>query len=1123
MGRGEVPRNGFPEPGHLDNVAWPDKGEPDLLRVRLLGDVDLCYGRERLRGLESQRLRSLVAYLLLHCQAPQARQRLAFLLWPDSTDAQAMTNLRQLLHQLRRVVPDAERFFEVTTKTVQWRPNAPVSFDVAEFELAADRAANARDDAGRRSALEEAAALYGGDLLPRSYEEWVIADREHLRQRNSEILEQLTCCLEEAGDHSAAIRYAEMLLRQDPLHEATYRRLMRLHSASGERTRALRVYHTCVAMLEHELGVEPGPLTQKAYDDLLRFKSFSASPPSASAAGFATPALVGRQAEWERSVAAWQEAAAGRAQLLLVLGEAGLGKTRLVEELERWCVRQRIATARSRAYAAEGRLAYAPIVEWLRSDALRPGLSKLDPVWLSEIAQLMPELLPEHPGLSRPEPLTGAEQRQVLFEALGRGVLGGAQPILLVVDDLQWCDQETLEFLHYLVRFDPRAPLLVAATARPEEIGPQHAATALVAGLHGIERVVEIVLGPLDRTQVTTLAEQLGGRPLGPGLAERVYLETEGNPLFLVETVRAGLLAGAGGGSRVVHGAPTPDALVTLPPKVRSVIQSRLAALSPAATELVAVAATVGRAFTYEVLAQASGHDEDTLVAGLDELWRRRIVREHGLHAYDFSHDKIREVAYAGVGPARRRRLHVAVAGALMTLHAGDLDPVSGQLAAHHDRAGRPEQAIPYYRQAAEVAQRVFANEEALPHLTRALELLEQLPPGGERDEQELAVRVAVGVPLVALRGYAAPATRDNYARADELCTRLARPSSPPALRGLALASILAAELDRALELGRRILELAESEGDPLLVVEGHYVLGVTTFWRGELAASREHLEQAIARYRPEDHRAHVSLFAQDPKVVCLCRLAFTLWYLGRPGDSARATEESLALGEALGHPYSLAYALGWAAWLSMERRETENAKEFTRALAAMSAERGLTYWGAWAEILLGWAEALGGRPEAGVELIAGGQEQMAAIGTTVIRTISSSLLAQAHALAGQPGTALAIVREALEETERTGVYYLEAELHRLRGEFLLAVGGAAASPEAEVALRHALDVARLQGARLLELRAAISLARCRAASGLPKKMADARRILEHVLETLPEPPHVTELEQAREFLRPSG
>jgi DNA-binding SARP family transcriptional activator len=262
--RGAVLLKGFPNPSHLYEVSWRDEAEPEVLNVRLLGDVDLRLGQQRLHGLESPRVQSLLGFLILRRQAPQARQRLAFLLWPDSTEAQAKTNLRQLLHHLRRALPDADRFLEVTSGTVQWRPDAPVHLDVADFEQAAAQAEATDAEAERRAALEQAAAAYGGDLLPGCYEEWVLPERERLRQLNVEVLEQLATQLEKAGDYPAAIRYGEMLLRCDPVHEATYRRLMRLHSRSGERARALRVYHTCATVLERELGVEPGPPTRSS-------------------------------------------------------------------------------------------------------------------------------------------------------------------------------------------------------------------------------------------------------------------------------------------------------------------------------------------------------------------------------------------------------------------------------------------------------------------------------------------------------------------------------------------------------------------------------------------------------------------------------------------------------------------------------------------------------------------------------------------------------------------------------------------------------------------------------------------------------------------------------------------
>ncbi len=1095
-----------------------------MLTVRLLGEVDLRLGRERVPGLDSPRLKSLLAYLLLHRHAPQARSRLAFLHWPDSTEAQARTNLRQLLHHLRRALPDADRLLEITPGTVQWRLQAPVHLDVADFEQTAAEAAGAVTEAERRAALEQAAAAYGGELLPGSYEEWILLERERLRQRNVEVLEELASGLEDTGEYASAIRYGEMLLRCDPVHEATYRRLMRLHSRSGERARALRVFHTCSTVLERELGVEPGPHTRELYAELLRLEPAGEGLGASGAPTFAAAPLIGRHAEWQRAVGAWHDATAGRAQLLVVTGEAGLGKTRLVEELERWCARQGVATARTRAYAAEGRLAYAPVADWLRSETLRPGLAKLEPIWLSEITRLLPELLSDHPDLRRPEPLSAGEQRQRLFEALARGALRGAHPLLLVIDDLQWCDQETLEFLHYLVRFDPGAPLLVAATVRSDEIGPQHGATALLAGLGGLEKLVEISLVPLDPADVSALGEQLSEKPLPPEAAERLYRETEGIPLFVVETVRAGLLVAPQEGPVGTATPPAQPGPSRLPPKVRSAIQGRLSRLSPEAGQLVSVAATVGREFSSEVLAAASGLAEDTVVAGLDELWRRRIIREHGLHAYDFSHDKIREVAYGEVGPARRRQLHLAVAGALGALHARDLGPVSGRLAAHYDQAGRPEPAVLHYQQAAAVAQGVFASQEVVPLLTRGLGLLEQLPSGVARDDQELAMREALGVALVALQGYNSPATTENYTRADELCLQLGRSSSPPVLRGLALAAIESCKFDRAIELGERLLDLGRDGGEIYLEVEGRYLLGVTSFWNGNLAASRHHLEAAVATYRPEDHRLHVSRFAQDPKVICLCRLALTLWYLGCAAESAAAIEESLTLAEQLGHPMSHAYALSFASWLAGERGDLDATEQHAQGLETVSLEHGFVRWAPLGRIWLAWTEARRGKPKAGVERLLTGFQQMAEGGMHTDRSYFLLLLAQAEALAGHPAAAEEAITEALEQTARTGPLYLEAELHRVRAELLLASGAndGDAITEVEAALRKALAVSRQQGARLFELRAATSLTRWRTATGSPEQAAKARAILEQVLGSFPDTFGTSDLDEARQLLRPS-
>jgi len=409
------------------------------LHIQLLGDFRLVYDSTPVTSVNTARLQSLLAYLVLHRKAPQARHHLAFLFWPDSTEAQAHTNLRNLLYLLRQALPEADGFLHTDTQTLQWRAEAPFTLDVADFESAlaqAEQAGQTGDQVALRTALEEAVDLYGGELLPSCYDDWILPERERLSQAFIGALERLILLLEEGRDYRAAIGYAQRLLRHDPLHEATYRRLMRLQALSGDRAGALRTYHTCVTVLQRELAVEPSAATRQAYERLLQADRLPAPPPAAPAGLAAVWPLVGRHEEWAQLQAAWQAAAAGGPHFVLVKGETGIGKTRLAEELLQWADRQGIAQAKASCYAAEGGLAYAPVAAWLRALRLLPPL---EPVWRSEIARLLPELLVEQPDLPPPGPLTEAWQRRRFFEALARAILEGSQPLLLLMDaTMRW-------------------------------------------------------------------------------------------------------------------------------------------------------------------------------------------------------------------------------------------------------------------------------------------------------------------------------------------------------------------------------------------------------------------------------------------------------------------------------------------------------------------------------------------------------------------------------------------------------------------------------------------------------------------------------------------------------------
>ncbi len=540
------------------------------------------------------------------------------------------------MHLLRQALPHADCCLHCEHQALFWEPHVPYSLDVAEFEAAL-----------QAGALREAVALYRGDLLPECYADWIVPERERLRCLYISALDRLTQQAEEARDYRAALEYAQRLAREEPLNEVHCRSLMRLQLLIGDRAGALRAYHACAAVLRRELGVEPAPATQQLYAQALR-----GGRPPATALAPAGPdlPLIGRGQEWAQLLALWQSAAGGRPQLVLITGDVGIGKTRLAEELLTWADRQGYPAAHAACYAAEGNLPYAPIVAWLRSRPLPP----LPGPWRRELARPLPDV---GPG---PVETDAPWERYRLFEALahavlawGRGLAADPRPILLVLDDLPWCDRDTLDWLHFLLRFDPRGRLLIVATARSEDLSADQPSAQLLHSLRRRGLVTEIELAGLSSAETMALASQVASRSLPPDLAGPLYQGSEGNPLFVVEMVRAGLERS--GTWDAAHGAAAPAAGLPLPPKLQQVLQARLGQLSADALALAELIAVAGRPCRYELLARAHDGDEASLVQALDELWRRRILRETGEDSYEFTHPRLREVCCEGMSAARRR------------------------------------------------------------------------------------------------------------------------------------------------------------------------------------------------------------------------------------------------------------------------------------------------------------------------------------------------------------------------------------------------------------------------------------------------------------------------------------
>ena len=630
------------------------------LHIQLLGNFYIKLGDTPVTRLNSARLQSLLAYLLLHRDAPQPRSQLAYLFWPDSSDKQSRTNLRNLYLLLRKALPDSENYLRAADQTVQWWANAPYELDVAGFEASMVRASQALqsgDRAGLRSALETAVALYQGDLLPDCYADWILAPREQLRQYFMGALEQLIILAEEEQDYNLAVDYAQSLLRYDPLHEAAYRRLMRLYDLNGDRASALRLYHTCAVLLKRELSIDPSPATLEIYENLLRQTNQPGVQHDISFHQMAVSPLVGREQEWDLLQALWQAIAAGKPHMAVLTGEAGTGKTRLLEELQHWAGECGIRVVFTGCHPAEGRLAFAPVVAWLRSQRL----PDLNPIWLGEISRLLPEILVKQPEIRQPAPMRKGWHRQRLFEALAKAFLCGSGPLLLLVDNLQWCDRETLHWLHYLLRYDPQTVLLIVGTLRSEEVLDNPPLAKLLCVLQQQARLTEIELDRLDECQTLAMAEYLAEGRLTPNLAVRLYQETEGNPFFISEMVRAAIHQNGLEGKASLSLPVLEQEILPLPIKIQAVLQDRLALLSRSARDLAQIAAVMGWQISYQDLRQASEMGENELVETLDELCQRRILIEDGPSTYAFSHSQLQRYIFNNLSAARRRMLQCRV------------------------------------------------------------------------------------------------------------------------------------------------------------------------------------------------------------------------------------------------------------------------------------------------------------------------------------------------------------------------------------------------------------------------------------------------------------------------------
>jgi predicted ATPase len=594
----------------------------------------------------------------------------------------------------------------------------------------------------------------------------------------------------------------------------------------------------------------------------------------------------------------------------------------------------------------------------------------------------------------------------------------------------------------------------------------------------------EITVNRLSHAQVEQIVNRLtDGKTLPAEVLQQIVEKTDGVPLFVEELTKMVLESGLLQEREERYELTEPLPPLAIPATLHDSLMARLDRLATVKA-LAQLGATLGREFSYELFQAVSLWDEETLRQGLYQLVEAEFLYQRGLppcSRYLFKHALIQDAAYQSLLKSTRQQYHQRIAQVLEAQFP-DTALLQPELVAHHyTEAGLSAHAVRYWQQAGQRAVERSAYAEAITHLSTGLAVLQTLSDTPEHRQQELDLQLALGPALVVLRGPAAPAVAQAYARAQALCQQVGEtPQHFPVLWGLWRFYNNRAEYPRARALGERLLRLAQQVPDTALLLEAHHALWSTLVWSGELAAARAHLEQGRALYDPQQHHAHARLYGgHDPGVCCVYHAALSLWILGYPDQALQSLGEALTLAQALAHPPSLAAALDFATMLHQARREHHVTYERAETLLALATEQGFAQYVAQATIMRGWALAAQGHGAGGTAQMRQGLVAYQATGSERQRPYNLALLAEAYGSLGQTAEGLALLAEVLAPVARPGERGWAAELHRLQGELLLAQAGDRPQvPEAEACLHQALDVARHQQAKSWELRAAMSLAR---------------------------------------------
>ncbi len=744
--------------------------------------------------------------------------------------------------------------------------------------------------------------------------------------------------------------------------------------------------------------------------------------------------LVGRELEVGMLRDRWWRATQGAGQVVLLSGEPGIGKSRLVQELKEHVSAEGAKRIEFHCSPYHQNSALYPIIEHLqrflqfqREEMPQAKLAKLRQALVSyrfpqaDTLSLLAVLLslPQPEGIP-PLMLSPQKQKEKTQAALVAWLVEEAerQPVYTIWEDLHWADPSTLEVLTLLLEQAPTTRMLMLLTFRPEFTPPWGSRSYLT----------QLTLNRLGRSQVEAMVERVAsGNALPAEVLQQIVNKTDGVPLFVEELTKT-VIESVG----ATHASPLQ---LAIPSTLQDSLMARLDRLGPV-KEIAQLGAILGREFSYELLcAVANKKDEDNLQQGLRKLVETELIYQHGLPpqaTYLFKHALIQDTAYQSLLKSKRQQLHQHIAQVLEAQFSVTKETQPELLAHHYTEAGLIAQAIPYWQQAGQKAVAHSANAEAISHLRKALDLLNALPDTPERAQQELNLQTVLGPALMAAKGYTAPEVGKAYARARELCQQVGEtPQLLQVLLGLETHYALQGEFQTARELGEQCLLLAQRLHDPARLLQSHFGLAMALYHLGEFARAREHCEGGIALYHRPKRRSQRAL--QDTGVACFSYAGLILWSLGYPEQALKRSQEALALARELAYPFSMAVALNWAAWLHQYRREGQLTQARAEAEIALSQEQGFPYWVTIGTLHRGWALAEQGQGEEGITQLRQGLAAPWAQGPCYLVA-----LAEAYGKVGRAAEGLKVLAEALAFVNKTGERYYEAEMHRLKGELLL-------------------------------------------------------------------------------------